>query len=92
MCEWDERMDAKNPVMNIPIKKIINTELFIDKMAALYIWETRTRAETKGVQLVGTSWLEEGAYLAQNRFLDIIRCGYERLGVKLSWNDETGTW
>jgi len=30
------KMKDENPVMTLPIKKRINTELFIDKRAALY--------------------------------------------------------
>jgi len=42
--------------MTIPIKKRINTELFIDRTAVLYIGETLIRAVTKeGDQRVFTS-------------------------------------
>jgi len=44
----------ENLVMTLPIKKIINTELFIDRMAALYVGWTRIRDKTnEGVQQVG---------------------------------------
>jgi len=36
----------KNAVMTCPIKKRFNTELFIDRTAALYTRETRIRALT----------------------------------------------
>jgi len=52
--------------MTFPIKKRINTELFIVRSAALYIGKTRIRVETKkGDQPVGTSWLEQRVYTLQ---------------------------
>jgi len=46
----------KNPLMIFPTKKRIHTELFIDKMAALYKGETWFRVATnEGDQQVGTS-------------------------------------
>jgi len=49
---WVEKTGG-NPVMTFPIKKRINTELFIDRMAALYKGETLIRVGTNaGDQLV----------------------------------------
>jgi len=38
----DERA-CENPVVIFPIRKRINTELFMDRMAALYLGETPIR-------------------------------------------------
>jgi len=38
---------CENPVMTVPIKKRINTELFIERTAAFYIGETRIREVTE---------------------------------------------
>jgi len=69
----------ENPVMSFPIKRRINTDLFIDRMAALYLVESWIRHRTnEGDQRVGTSWMEEQAYL-------------EKSGVNLSWDDKNRT-
>jgi len=36
---------CKNPVMTLPVKKRINTELFIDRTTALYILVSRIKDE-----------------------------------------------
>jgi len=79
---------CENPGMtSFPINKRINTELFIDRKAALYIGETRIRVVTyEGDQPAGTSWLEERVYLAQKCYLGRKRCENERSDVNLSWN------
>jgi len=48
-------------VMTFPIKKRINTEMFIDRTAALYIRETRIRAMTNRVieKLALIDWRSE---------------------------------
>jgi len=44
---------------------LINTELFIERMAALFVGESWIRAMTnEGDQRIGTSWLEERVYYA----------------------------
>jgi len=49
------------------LKKRINTELFIDRMAALFTGETRIRVVTnEGDQGIGTTWLEERYTLRKN--------------------------
>jgi len=42
---WDDRT-CGNPVTMFPIKKRINAELLIDRMAAFYIVETQLRFST----------------------------------------------
>jgi len=58
-----------------PIKKRTNTELFIDRTAALYKGETQIRVGIK-----------EGD-LAQKCYLGLNRCGNEIPGVNLSQNE-----
>jgi len=86
MCEgW---VCLENPVMTFPIKKRINTELFIERMAALFLRFTSIWVKTsEGVEPVSTRWLVKRAHLGQKCFLDLQRCGNERSGVKLSWNE-----
>jgi len=70
-------------------EKWVNTEMFIDRTAALYIGEMRIRVVTaEGDQQVGTSWLEEQEMLSWRK-----RCENESSGVNLSWNKLImGTW
>jgi len=51
----DERTCGK-PAMKFPLEKRINTELLIDRTAALYVGETRIRVVTdEGNEQVSTS-------------------------------------
>lgn len=69
------------------MKKSMNAELFIDRTVARHIGETWIWVVTnEGDQRDGTCWLEERAYLAKKCYLDLKRCGNERLSVKLSQN------
>jgi len=74
-----------NQVTTFPIKKRINTELFIDRTATLYMVETQIREEiTEGDEPVDTSLLMEQVYLAQKCSLDIKKCLNARSCVNLS--------
>jgi len=63
---------CENPVMSIPNKTRINTELFIDSTAAIYIRETRVRVgANKSYQRFSICLLEEQVYtLHRNAILD----------------------
>jgi len=60
---WRKRvsLDA-NPVMTIPIKKRINTELFIDRTAALYIakWSDQECGEGGQPLVLGIPYAKSG--------------------------------
>jgi len=67
------------------IKKKINTEQFIDRMAALFRGETQISVATdEEDQSAGTSQSDEQTYLVQKCFLGLKRCGNERSSVNLS--------
>jgi len=71
--------------MAFPIKKTINTELFIDGTAALKKGETRISSMTnKRSQRGAVLWLEGNLYLAQNCCLDRKDVVNERSGDNLS--------
>jgi len=54
---------CENPVVTLPKKKRINTELFIDRTAALNIGEIWIRVATnEGDQQIGSNRLEELEY------------------------------
>jgi len=55
---WSGERVCVNPVIAIPTKKIINTELFIDGTTALYIWETQIR-DAMNESTSGTSWFKD---------------------------------
>jgi len=54
----------ENPVMTFPIKLRINTELFIDRLVALYIGETLIRMLTKqdDQPVVQADWRNEHTF------------------------------
>jgi len=72
--------------MTFPIsKKRINTEMSTASMAALFIRESRIRRVTyEGVQHVGGASIPCTEKLT---WVDIKRCGNERSGVNVSWNE-----
>jgi len=78
---------SENPVFTFPIKKRINTGLFIGRMALLSIGETRI---SNTYNRDGILWLEGWAYVLQNCFVDIKRWGNERISESLSWNEWNG--
>jgi len=56
-AEWVGFEIKENPVMTFPIKNSINTELFIDKTAALYILVGLIKDENMwGWSTIGTGW------------------------------------
>jgi len=82
------KSSTENPVMTFPIKKRVNTELFIYRMAALYIAESWVRDMTnEGNQCIGTSWLQEQANLAQKCFLGLRGMGMKDQVSNLSRNE-----
>jgi len=61
---------CEKPVMTFLKKNSINTERFIDRMAAIYTGDTQIWAvANEGYQRFGTSWLEEQVYLVKKRFI-----------------------
>jgi len=55
VCTESREHVREKPRMTIPIKKRIDTGLFIDRMTALYLGETQIRAGiNEGDQSVGT--------------------------------------
>jgi len=90
-CVWVEESECENPVITCPIEERINTELFIDRTATLYIEETLHKgSEQWGWSDNCTCWLEDWVNLVQKYYLDTKGCGNERPGVNLSWNEFNG--
>jgi len=88
---WEERT-CGSPVLTFPIEKRMNTKLFIDRMAPLYIGETQIRVETnEGDQPVALAdWWNEYTWVQLKCYFDMKRCGDERPGVNLSQNELSG--
>jgi len=96
-CAWG--WASENSVMALPIKKIIYTELFIDKTTDLYKRNNQIKVMTnKGNRKNGILWLKVHICLVLNCQVDIKRCGHERSGDKFRmslaglWKNRTLLW
>jgi len=76
-----------SPVMTFPIKKRINTELFIDRMAALYVVDGRIKNVVRAVN--HCYWLIHKINIPCAK--SIKRCENEKPSSILFWNDFHGS-
>jgi len=72
---------SENPVMTFPIKNRINSEMYIESVAALIIGETSIQDQEARLPT-----LKEKLHLVLNRYVDMKDCDNEKSGGNLPWN------